>query len=181
MHTVPPDTCKRHGCLVFTSHKTDTYHKWPEALHHQLTTNLHVRPLAEVESYVDFFNLTEADVAAVQGYLRYWMVLRQCCGSQMSLQFRLLLHGCTNVTIKDPDSLSYPACEVYRVNEVTRLFTRTSLYQAMHGHDRDPAEEASLLAAQCEADRLEIGQGKEFNGEVFVSCDAMLERWKHLS
>lgn len=178
MHQPPPASCKSGGCFVFTSH-TDNRPKWPGTLYQQVSTRLLVAPLAEVSRYEAAFDLSAADVTALHGYFRYWSVLRECCGSQMSLEYRLRLHGCANDTIlaKDPDSLHYPACEAYDIREVAELMGRTSIVtRGIHGimGGRSP----TAIVQSCEASRQAIIDGMDFNGAYFTSCQQLVAIWK---
>jgi hypothetical protein len=182
MHQPPPASCKSGGCFVFTSHTNDRP-KWPGTLYQQVSTRLLVAPLAEVSRYEAAFDLSAADVTALQGYFRYWSVLRECCGSQMSLEYRLRLHGCANDTIlaKDPDSLHYPACEAYDIREVAELMGRTSIvtrgihsiFSNKFGGSRSP----TAIVQSCEASRQAIIDGMDFNGDYFTSCKQLVAKW----
>jgi len=184
MHASPPDSCLNHRCLVFTSH-TSAAALWPEAVYQQVPHRLLTSSLAEVSRYRAHFNLKPAEFEAVQGYLRYWSVLRQCCGKQMSLQYRLLLHGCVNDSIiaSDADTLSYPACEAYDMVEIARLYTRTSIFmRRIHGDDRNARvhaddRNASDIAQSCARSRQAIIAGSDFNGQEFTNCQELVRTW----
>ena len=57
-------------------------------------------------------------------HMKFWSILRKCCGSQASQDQRLALHtaGLTfNHTLKFKHAVvdyDYPACEVYQLDEV---------------------------------------------------------------
>ena len=174
-HHEVPASCKSGGCFVFTSDTTNTP-KWPGTLYQQLLARLLVAPLAEVSNYQAAFDLSAADITALEGYFRHWSVLRECCGSQMSVEYRLSLHGCVNDTIlaKDPDSLRYPACEAYQIRQVAELMGRTSIITRGIHEWKSPAN----VAESCEKSRQKIIDGMEFNGEKFTSCQQLVDKWK---
>lgn len=168
--------------MVFTSHNSSEL-KWTESVYQQSKESVKFAPLDEVGKYAPFFNLTTDDVAAVQGYLRYWMVLRQCCGSQMARENRLRLHGCNNTAIKDnADSLSWPACEMYKLPQVIGLLKRTSLFASMQvKNSRDLNETALAEKVEKKAtemielcnreEQLIVHKGLDFNLRPFRGCD----------
>lgn len=176
-HQRPPASCDSGGCFVFTSHTNDKP-TWPGTLYQQVRGRLQVAPLAEVSRYKAAFDLSADDVTALQGYFRYWSVLRECCGSQMSIQYRLRLHGCVNDTIlsRDPDSLRYPACEAYDIREVVELIRRTSIVTRgiQNTYQSFGVKSPASVAQACEESRQAIIGGKEFNGADFTSCQGLV-------
>jgi hypothetical protein len=176
MHSRPPAFCLNRRCAVFTSHRTANL-LWPEAVYQQVESRLTVAPLAEISHYQASFHLSAADVDALRAYMRYWSLIRQCCGLQMSTQYRLFLHGCLNETLlaKSPDALSYPACETYNMHEVAELLTRTTLYaRRTHGSGM---KNASEIARQCAHSRRQIASGWDFNYQRFRNCESMAHKW----
>ena len=189
-HSSPRMACTRRPCLVFTSIGSTSRQavKWHRPAYQQVAEDLRIRPLAEVAAYRTFFNLSDGELTAMQAYLRYWMVLRQCCGSQMSVQQRLLLHGCaqhTNIAM-DADSLGWPACEMYSLKQVTRRLSRTSLFPligigfvqaidqlpwAMGGTMVNTTHAAAQMASYCKREHHAIVRGQDFNGQAFDGCD----------
>ena len=99
-----------------------------------------------VYEYQDIFGFTEEQMADLLVYMRYFTVLRQCCGDQMSDDWRQALlpedkkrkgyrphHGAA--------SPSFPACEMYDIDTVERLFMGTKIFQLseQHGVYTNPA------------------------------------------
>ena len=96
--------------------------------------------------YQSFFGLSKSEMLDVIDYLRYWDILRLCCGLQMSSDWRNYLidyyNGSqTNLTgyenfIKTSGhhnftSPSYPACEIYDIDQVSYRLLRNPLAQQM--------------------------------------------------
>ena len=165
MHDRPPDVCRNKGCFVFSSH-TNHEEKWPESIYQQVLSEFRSTPLKISSSYKTTFNLNENFVDKLQGYMRYWSILRQCCGNQMSQHQRLILHGCADTI--STDSLSYPACELYNRNELSNLLSRTFVVRmkletpVIHDYN-----------AYCNAEDQKIIEGNDFNGAVFKGCDTL--------
>lgn len=51
-------------------------------------------PLCEIYNYKELFALTNDEILQLTQYMRYWSILRQCCGSQLSKWQRAELVGC---------------------------------------------------------------------------------------
>ena len=85
--------------------------------------------------YADAFGLSTSHLYALLDFIRYWDVLRQCCGAQMSDDWRAALEG-RNVTDPEPavDSPGYSACTMYDLDAVESLLMGTEVYRRFGAH-----------------------------------------------
>merc|ERR1711990_43432 len=87
---------------------------------------------AGVLLYKDACDLSDHDVSAMLEYFRYWEVLRQCCGVQMSQDWRNTLDPLEGYTDHHgPHDLGNPHCMLYNITEVEATFRETVLYRQM--------------------------------------------------
>ena len=80
--------------------------------------------------YQKIFGLTDEQMKHVVEFLRYWDIIRVCCGIQMSADWRN--HLAPNKTYRqhhDTNSLSYPACEMYNISSVEALLLNTRAFK----------------------------------------------------
>ncbi|XP_060578126.1 uncharacterized protein LOC132735204 [Ruditapes philippinarum] len=83
-----------------------------------------------VFDYQPFFRLSDTQMQHAVEYLRYWDIIRLCCGRQMSADWRRRLSPkISYIPHHDPHSYSYPACEMYNITEVEILLMKTFVYQ----------------------------------------------------
>ena len=80
--------------------------------------------------YAHAFRLKTWQLYALVDYIRYWDVLRQCCGTQMSNDWRSTLQG-NHVKTPEPDvhSPGYPACGAHNMDVVEKLLLNTSVFR----------------------------------------------------
>lgn len=76
--------------------------------------------------YQKIFRVTDEQMARIIEYLRFWDILRICCGKQLSKQWR---HVLTSGTNNDPKGLSYPACEMYNISQVERFLMQSYIFK----------------------------------------------------
>ena len=116
--------------LVFANHTHVN-----TALHHQALPNMYNCSLCEVDSYVPIFGLSQEDVKLLKEYMRYYEIMRQCCGFQQSIYNRYRLHGCnvTQLLIDQPD-IHYPHCEQHDPPKLEKEFDALPL---THSHFKD--------------------------------------------
>jgi hypothetical protein len=92
----------------------------------QLVPALSTRGYLYAADYAPLFGLTVDEREQLLDYLRYWDTLRQCCGSQMSADWRARLQG---TELSPPHRAfgtpTYPACEVYDMDNLERNLLRT--------------------------------------------------------
>ncbi|XP_045197257.2 uncharacterized protein LOC123551986 isoform X2 [Mercenaria mercenaria] len=83
-----------------------------------------------VYEYQPIFNVSDKQMQFAVEYLRYWDILRLCCGKQMSADWRNHLSPSESYIFHhDPHSLTYPACEMYNISEVEQLMMKTYVYK----------------------------------------------------
>eukprot|EP00965_Chrysotila_dentata_P128933 4262956-Pleurochrysis_carterae.AAC.1 len=79
--------------------------------------------------YQQILSLSKPQVDDLLEYLRYWVVLRQCCGMQMSAEWRArLVEGPTHRVRHSSNSSQYPACEIYDLDAVERAVMGTKIF-----------------------------------------------------
>uniref|UniRef100_A0A7S4W7L1 Phospholipase B-like n=1 Tax=Alexandrium monilatum TaxID=311494 RepID=A0A7S4W7L1_9DINO len=79
-----------------------------------------------VTEYQRIFGLSDDQLEVLLQYMRYWHTLRQCCGRQMSFDFRFSLLNRTWRRHKKSSSM-YHACEAYDIGAVERAVMNTRL------------------------------------------------------
>lgn len=83
--------------------------------------------------YKPIFNLSDHQLNSLSEYIRYWNVLRQCCGVQMSEDWRAVLQNRSTYKLHHShDSPAYPACEIYDLNQVESALLRTSMFRRFY-------------------------------------------------
>eukprot|EP00308_Calcidiscus_leptoporus_P027322 CAMPEP_0119362358 /NCGR_PEP_ID=MMETSP1334-20130426/9441_1 /TAXON_ID=127549 /ORGANISM="Calcidiscus leptoporus, Strain RCC1130" /LENGTH=233 /DNA_ID=CAMNT_0007377557 /DNA_START=569 /DNA_END=1270 /DNA_ORIENTATION=- len=99
-------------------------------------SRLGYRPFAA--RYSSIFKLRPREHDLLVEYIRYWDVLRLCCGLQMSADWREELFRKYDVaTFQEPpppprhprESPAYPACETYDLSAVEVALMRTEVYR----------------------------------------------------
>jgi hypothetical protein len=153
-HTSPKLSRRASDAVVFTSQKDTSI--FAGSVVSQTMATFSMCPLNEVQRYRAFFGLTDAQVLAIRAYLRFWMIIRQCCGLQQSKINRQRLHGCP--TSVGTDSPRYPACEAYNVTAVEKLLSELEAFRFQR------------VPLQCAKDEAEIIGGLDFNGRKFQGC-----------
>jgi len=94
-----------------------------------------------VENYIlnyatNIFGLPAEKTKFLMDFMRYWDVLRRCCGMQMSATWReeLILKGVQPTTNNNDTADLYDLntvheCSAYNIDSVEQLFMNTTLYQ----------------------------------------------------
>ena len=75
--------------------------------------------------YQPTFGLSDDEMSAVYQYLRYWDILRLCCGAQMATEYRNILLGKSNQTHE---------CQAYNIDKITEMLFKTSIAQMILKH-----------------------------------------------
>ena len=85
--------------------------------------------------YAHAFRLTTPQLYALVDYIRHWDVLRQCCGAQMSKDWRATLQG-HDARTPDPAVHSpwYAACEAYNLDVVEAMLVSTEVFRRFGAH-----------------------------------------------
>ena len=86
-------------------------------------------PLCEVENYAKFFNLSNEEILQVRQYMRYWSILRQCCGFQQSKRKRQVLHGCGDFSYHIQGALDYHDCFSKNLSAVEHAYVSSLLFE----------------------------------------------------
>lgn len=155
----------------FTHYFTSSY--YPQkllsyALVHQYYPEFIKHPLATVEDYAPVFNLTKAMVHDVQVHLRWWTIIRQCCGYQSSQDQRNRLHG--NAQRRhQPFDYDYVNCDVYNLDEVEKAFLDTKLARQYTPwvqyvrEDFSTLRDTTISPGFCNRTNRDIMRGMDFN------------------
>eukprot|EP00965_Chrysotila_dentata_P229208 6197051-Pleurochrysis_carterae.AAC.1 len=87
--------------------------------------------------YQRVFSLSDEELGYLLEYMRYWSILRQCCGVQMSSDWRAKLQNVTNRTWHHggPTSIDYPACEMYDLDVVESSLLASYVYRRYHSYN----------------------------------------------
>lgn len=84
-----------------------------------------------VQDYQDILGLNDGQMDIVLEYLRYWTILRKCCGLQMSShQLGKLATWGKNWPDRNVSHPAYPDCAIYDMKMVTGHFLQTRAYRA---------------------------------------------------
>lgn len=133
-----------------------------------------------VYAYQPVLHLTDEQTAEIMQYIRYWSVLRQCCGSQMSHDWRAQLQGNKKHAARvQPQSTLYPACEIYDLDALETALMHSSLYQRFA--DRAPvlrslsSMDGDFTGKYCSTTNQRIQDEKlpfnfNFNADYNQSC-----------
>ena len=85
-------------------------------------------PMCQISMYQPIFQLSDKEVLELTQYLRYWSILRQCCGSQLSKWFQGELLGCAGLDYHVEGRLDYHMCGVMNLTAVEEHMIQSSLY-----------------------------------------------------
>ena len=92
----------------------------------QIFESLGLRGYYVVRDLERIMGLTTVQMDQVAEYLRYWTILRRCCGAQLSNDYRFRLQNRTGHRLRS--SPAYDACETYDINEVEQHLRATKLF-----------------------------------------------------
>lgn len=136
--------------------------------------------LGVVQTYPEFVNLGLAtlgrygavfpdvsaeELRAVREYLRYWEILRTCCGPQASVSHRNVLHGIK--AGRASAALDSPHCEIYDLDAVEEALFNTSLWRAhfdLAKHDFLHAKDMDVKRGICCHSAVSTHNGNDFRG-----------------
>ena len=103
----------------------------------QLTSMLARRGYLIAFEYQRLLGLSDEQLAHILEYLRYWTVLRQCCGREMSRDYRAILQNDSQyVPHHLRSSPLYPACEMYDLNVIESSLLTTYIYRHFASYAR---------------------------------------------
>jgi hypothetical protein len=141
---------------------------------HQHYADFVKHPLATVEDYAPVFNLTKTMVHEVQVHLRWWMIIRQCCGYQSSQDQRSRLHNSQWRRHKDYD-YDYVNCEVYNLDNVEKEFLKTRLAREFTPwvqyvrEDLTLVSDAAVSPGFCNRTNQDMIRGMDFNKRWLIA------------
>jgi len=85
-----------------------------------------------VYKYQSPLDLGDGQVEQLAEYLRYWDILRFCCGGPMSIDWLNVLQETPGYQFKhDPHSALAANCQMYDITTVEKLFMNTTLYRTV--------------------------------------------------
>ena len=148
--------------------------------------------LVVLQDYRRVFALSERKMRHVRAHMKYWKILRQCCGFQQSAVHLARLANSTSLVVghgdpaRDMEELDYPDCEMYDLDRVEALFFATSLSRRYpnalyvdvdrgikrgwcNATNTAAALGKSLLTANLDATRRACGSG-QLTG---ISCEVL--------
>lgn len=134
-------------------------------------------PELEILKYSELFKLNASLTRHVWTHMKYWMILRRCCGLQSSKDYRKLVHmSALNRTVginslaHKPINPDYPACEVYDLEQVEGLFLNTYLSRRIkRQHLYLEYNKTEIQNGTCKRDKQRISEGFELSG--IRKCD----------
>jgi hypothetical protein len=127
----------------------------------QYIEDLEVRKLGVLFDYKQLFNLSDMEMRILYQHMRYWDVLRQCCGLQQSIYNRMVLHN-LSLTADSYLDLDYPACEVYNITQVESSLLKTQVSVKFPEHVRVEFTDLVVYPGYCQAMEDIIRNGSEF-------------------
>ena len=95
----------------------------------QVLSRLTGRGSGIATEYKPFFGLSDPQVEEVVTYLRYWDVLRMCCGAQMNDGYRAELISTLRPNSSETSQSEYPACDMYRIQAVESQAVETQVFK----------------------------------------------------
>lgn len=166
--------------LFVTTSATSPFHD-ERAAYIQSKETIELNVMDVIDDYAKIFNLTKDQREKVAVHIKYWDIMRLCCGTQQSVVNRLRLHGC-------PPSIPWydirnPHCEIYDLSALEKLVNLTDATAKTPGnimlsdemmHDADIPE-----GSMCMRDQMNIIGGEEFNGQPFRGCPKLMDFWEH--
>ena len=135
-------------------------------LYTQMKENLLNCSLCEVDHYSKIFGLTKKEVENIKLYMKYYEIIRRCCGYQMSQYEMKRLNGC-NMT-KYRSLPSYPNCEAYNKTEIEILFANNPggiVHRTLNPNFN------WAKVGDCQQMDESIATGVGFNRGKFRGCD----------
>jgi hypothetical protein len=126
----------------------------------QLLDNLAMHGYTLAADYQHIFALSNSQCESLLVYLRYWDVLRQCCGAQMSQDWRAILqHDAAHEPHWTLEDTAYPACEMYDLDKVQSNMHNTKLSQLRGVSGEVKAEEkCSFMNRQVACQNLAFNE-----------------------
>ena len=128
-----------------------------------------------LREYTDKFNLTSEERGIVYEHMRDWMILRQCCGFQASVDQRLKLHGRSDLKHHKSTDVDDPRCDIYNLDVIEESFLNTRLAQwhpgklwVAYGSD---SKDGVIRKGYCNKTNNAIKAGADFNKKRYKGGD----------
>ena len=139
----------------------------------QIYADFVLRTTSSLLDYTLLLQLSHDEVVVMHEYLRYWQVLRRCCGSQASIDWRSEMHN-SSLRAHDlhaPDSID---CHLYNLDAVEQRlrnsvaclqFGGKTLQRYVEGHY--PAGLQCPVDQYCRLTLRDLKAGFDINGLVW--------------
>jgi hypothetical protein len=126
----------------------------------QLFDNLAMHGYTLAADYQPIFALNNSQCESLLTYLRYWDVLRQCCGPQMSQDWRATLqHDAAHEPYWALEDTAYPACEMYDIDKVQSNMLNTKLgHWGVESREVKAEEKCSFVNRQIACQNLAFNE-----------------------
>ena len=134
--------------LVFASQRGLNDFPNSTICYRQLYAEFINKGLFELEVYRNIFSLTEAQYDVLRYHMRYWEIIRKCCGPQASVDWRKELLEKKPLTYPKHEAfaLDAPQCRMYNLTKVEELYELSPLVeqerQLIHQHKMSKPHEA---------------------------------------
>ena len=136
------------------------------------------REVGVLLDYQKMFSLSDLDTQLLFQHMRYWMIIRRCCGSQQSYDNRLKLHNSTSPRAKAFISYDYLSCDIYDLDLVEEMFLQTNLSQRypddLYSANVRPTE--NIKKGFCRQSAEKIKAGYDFNDEKWNQSRGLRRR-----
>jgi len=93
----------------------------------QLYEKMFFRKFTIVYDYQRPLGLTDEQTTDLAEYMRYWEILRRCCGAQMSKDFSARLRG--HARERNDTDIAFDMCEAYNITNVEGMLMRTRIHR----------------------------------------------------
>lgn len=127
-------------------------------------------PLHEIEAYTSIFNLTNDERNKLHVYMKYWNIIRRCCGSQASVDYRNMIHG-----IKKRkhlfETVDFMDCSIYNITEVERLLFKTTIANRMQNGIVVEYNRPKAQPNYCKKEKKKLYLGYDFNGKILLPAN----------
>jgi hypothetical protein len=124
------------------------------------------------------FSLSETETIQLMDYLRYWEILRRCCGVQQSSENIHRLRGLPSKESHQFGTMLYPACEIYDLDQVESSFLKTSIVQ-QYGSYSSTISTVSDMDPPLTGTYCSDYEKKIVNKTAFILDDHILEAMLH--
>lgn len=144
-------------------------------LYTQEYDDLILRDTSILEDYIKIFSMSKNVSSELYQHIRYWEILRRCCGYQKSALYIKTLNKVQSfpVDYKVFQTKEYPACEMYDINQVENLFLQTNLSRRFPGDlflsysggylQQKEIKSSRIYKGYCQQTLNLLGSGKNTN------------------